>query len=77
MDGTSSVNETGGGLGGAVKMSTVPAQNDGFGMQYIQGIGSFKTHDEFMRLIYGNERWQISSRAVLSSLPYIRRINSS
>ena len=69
MHGTSSVNETGGGLGGAVKMSTVPAQNDGFGMQYIQGIGSFKTHDEFMRLTYGNERWQISSRAVLSSSP--------
>lgn len=69
MHGTSSVNETGGGLGGAVKMSTVPAQNEGFGMQYIQGIGSFKTYDEFIRLTYGNDRWQISSRAVLSSSP--------
>lgn len=69
MHGTSSVNETGGGLGGAVKMSTVPAQNEGFGMQYIQGIGSFKTYDEFIRFTYGNDRWQISSRAVLSSSP--------
>ena len=69
MHGTSSVNETGGGLGGAVKMSTVPAQNEGFGMQYIQGIGSFKTFDEFVRFTYGNDRWQISSRAVLSSSP--------
>ena len=32
LHGTSSVNETGGGLGGAVKMSTVPAQNRGFGL---------------------------------------------
>ncbi len=69
MHGTSSVNETGGGLGGAVKMSTIPAQNDGFGFQYVQGIGSFKTFDEFLRITYGNERWQVSTRAVLSSSP--------
>ena len=37
LHGTSSVNETGGGLGGAVKLSTVPAQEEGFGLQYIQG----------------------------------------
>ena len=69
LHGTSSVNETGGGLGGAVKMSTVPAQNDGFGVQYVQGVGSFKTFDEFVRLTYGSEKWQISTRAVLSSSP--------
>mgnify|MGYP003291972466 CR=1 FL=1 len=69
LHGTSSVNETGGGLGGAVKMSTVPAQNEGFGLQYVQGVGSFKTFDEFMRLTYGSDKWQISTRAVLSSSP--------
>ena len=69
LHGTSSVNETGGGLGGAVKMSTTPAQNKGFGLQYIQGIGSFKTFDEFLRLTYGNDHWQISTRAVLSTSP--------
>ena len=69
LHGTSSVNETGGGLGGAVKMSTTPAQNRGFGLQYIQGIGSFKTFDEFLRLTYGNDYWQVSTRAVLSSSP--------
>ncbi len=69
LHGTSSVNETGGGLGGAVKMSTVPAQNEGFGVQYVQGIGSFKTFDEFVRLTYGSDKWQISTRAVLSSSP--------
>lgn len=67
LHGTSSVNETGGGLGGSVKLSTVPASADGFGLQYIQGIGSFKTFDEFLRLTYGNAKWQVSTRAVLSS----------
>ncbi len=69
LHGTSSVNETGGGLGGAVKMSTTPAQTQGFKLQYIQGIGSFKTFDEFLRLTYGNDHWQLSTRAVYSSSP--------
>lgn len=69
LHGTSSVNETGGGLGGAVKLSTKPAQANGFGLQYIQGVGSFNTFDEFLRLTYGNKRWQLSTRAVYSSSP--------
>ncbi|MBR2400977.1 MAG: TonB-dependent receptor [Tidjanibacter sp.] len=69
LHGTSSVNETGGGMGGAVKLSTKPAQSDGFGVQYIQGLGSFRTFDEFLRLTYGDERWQVSTRAVFSTSP--------
>ena len=69
LHGTSSVSETGGGLGGAVKLSTKPAQNNGFGLQYVQGVGSFKTFDEFLRLTYGNKKWQLSTRAVYSSSP--------
>ena len=69
LHGTSSVNETGGGLGGAVKLSTHPANANGFGVQYIQGIGSFKTFDEFLRLTYGDSHWQVSTRAVYSSSP--------
>ncbi len=69
LHGTSSVNETGGGLGGSVKLSTKPANADGFGLQYIQGVGSFKTFDEFIRLTYGNQHWQTSTRAVFSSSP--------
>ncbi len=69
LHGTSSVNETGGGLGGAVKMSTTPANSKGFGLQYVQGIGSFRTFDEFLRLTYGNDHWQLSTRAVLSTSP--------
>lgn len=69
LHGTSSVNETGGGLGGAIKLSTKPADAKGFGLQYVQGIGSFKTFDEFLRLTYGNDHWQTSTRAVFSSSP--------
>ena len=69
LHGTSSVNETGGGMGGAVKLSTKPAQSDGFGAQYIQGLGSFRTFDEFLRLTYGDERWQVSTRTVFSTSP--------
>jgi iron complex outermembrane receptor protein len=69
LHGTSSVNETGGGLGGSVKLSTKPAQFKGLGLQYIQGIGSFKTFDEFLRLTYGNDNWQTSTRVVYSLSP--------
>ena len=67
LHGTSSVSETGGGLGGLVKLSPAPAAADGFGLQYIQGIGMFRTFDEFLRLTWGDERWQVSTRAVYQS----------
>ena len=69
LHGTSSVNETGGGLGGLVKLGTIPEETDGFRMQYVQGVGSFKTFDEFVRISYGSERLQLSTRAVYSSSP--------
>ena len=67
LHGTSSVNETGGGLGGLVRLSTAPADIRGFGLQYNQGIGMFRTFDEFLRLEWGDEHWQVSTRAVYQS----------
>lgn len=69
LHGTSSVNETGGGLGGAIKLSTTPANYDGLRLQYVQGIGSFYTFDEFLRIGWGNARWQTSTRVSLSTSP--------
>lgn len=69
LHGTSSVNETGGGLGGLVKLGTLPDAPDGINTQYVQGIGSFKTFDEFARITYGNAHWQSSTRFVYSSSP--------
>lgn len=67
--GTSSVNETGGGLGGLVKLATIPDAPPGFNLQYVQGIGSFSTFDEFLRFSFKNDRWVTSTRAVYSSSP--------
>lgn len=64
LHGTSSVGDTGGGLGGLVKLATRPADADGFGLHFVQGVGMFHTFDEFLRLTWGNERWQLSTRAV-------------
>lgn len=69
LHGSSSVVATGGGLGGLVQLSTIPDAGKGFNAQYVQGIGSFSTFDEFLRLGYGNDRWQISTRAFYSSSP--------
>lgn len=69
LHGTSSVNETGGGLGGAIKLSTTPANTQGFKLQYIQGIGSFRSFDEYLRLTWGNEHWQTSTRLSLATSP--------
>lgn len=69
IHGTSSVNETGGGLGGLVKLGTAPVVAEGVNMQYVQGIGSFNTFDEFARFTYGTSRWHVSSRIVYSSSP--------
>lgn len=67
LHGTSSVNETGGGLGGAVKLSTTPTNSKGFTLQYVQGVGSYMTFDEYLRLGWGNHRWHTSTRVALST----------
>ena len=67
--GTSSVNETGGGLGGLVKLGTIPDAPPGFNIQYVQGIGSFSTFDEFIRFSYKKNHITSSTRAIFSSSP--------
>ncbi|MCM1292903.1 MAG: TonB-dependent receptor plug domain-containing protein [Bacteroides sp.] len=70
LHGTSSVNETGGGLGGLVSLSTSPEVAPGLNMQYVQGIGSFSTFDEFLRIGYSDTtHWATSTRFVYSSSP--------
>lgn len=69
LHGTSSVTETGGGLGGLVRLSTNPDLPLGFYAQYIQGIGSFSTFDEFLRFGFSNKKWTVSTRALYMSSP--------
>ncbi len=67
LHGASSLTLTGGGLGGAVEMQTQPLFGQGYALQYIQGIGSFGTYDQFLRFTYGNDHWSTSTRLVYST----------
>ena len=70
--GASSVNLSGGGLGGAVEMLTrAPQPPKGVcrpvGVQYVQGVGSYNTFDQFLRVTYAKGRWATSTRLVYST----------
>ncbi len=67
LHGPSSVSITGGGLGGAVVLSTEPLTGEGWGLRFIQGIGSWDTYDEYLRFTYGSGKWRFSTRAVYTS----------
>lgn len=73
--GATSVNASGGGLGGAVVLSTNQKVSEGFGVQYIQNIASFSSRDEYLRIDYGAKRWNTSTRVLSCSsknnFPYI------
>ena len=65
--GASSLSVTSGGLGGAVELLTRQHNTGGTHLQYVQGIGSYGTYDEFMRIDYKHDRWSLTTRAVYSS----------
>ena len=67
LHGASSLTRTGGGLGGAVDMHTLPMFGQGHVFHNIQGIGSFGTFDQFVRYSYGNDKWSTSTRAIYST----------
>ncbi|MCD8303120.1 MAG: TonB-dependent receptor [Prevotellaceae bacterium] len=67
LHGASSLTAVGGGLGGAIEMRTRPITTEGWGLQYVQGIGSFSTYDQFLRLNYANKHWSSSTRLMYSS----------
>lgn len=69
LHGTSGVSETGGGLGGIVNLGTSPDAAEGLRMQYVQGVGSFKTFDEFAKLSWRRKRLTLSTRIALSTSP--------
>ena len=51
LHGASSLTRTSAGMGGMVELSTSASEiEDGFNAQYVQGVGSFTTLDEFLKL---------------------------
>lgn len=73
--GATSVNVTGGGIGGAVSLSTTEQNIKGWEAQLIQSFASFSTHDEYLRIGYGGDGWSTSTRILNSAsdndFPYI------
>lgn len=71
LHGTSSISETGGALGGVVQLASTPERSDSarYTLQYVQGIGSFRTFDEFVRFGWTDCRWSTSTRVAYSSSP--------
>ena len=62
--GASSVSVVSGGLGGAITLNTKPTDKQGIELSYIQGISSYDTYDQFLKLNYGNKKFQSSTRVV-------------
>lgn len=60
--GASSVNVSGSGLGGSITLGTKPMDDRGFDLKFIQGIGSYRTFDDYLHFRYGGEKWQSSTR---------------
>lgn len=77
LHGASSIPLTGGGLGGAIELSTQPQWNQGHSLEYIQGVGSFHTWDQFLRYRYSNQHWSSSTRLSYAksrnNFPYTNR----
>lgn len=67
LHGASSVSDTGGGLGGMVNLATRQNAEDGIDMSYIQGLGSFSTFDEFLKVGYKSDKFESRTRLVYSS----------
>ncbi len=61
--GASSSGIAAGGIGGAITLENRAAAERGFQMGYTQGIGSFHTFDQLLRLCYGGGRWRGATRA--------------
>ena len=60
--GPSSLVYKGGGLGGSINLENVPEWNTGFGAEFLQGVGSYSTFDEYLKVDAGNRKLKSSTR---------------
>ena len=60
--GTSSIADRSGGLGGSINISNTADWNNKISGKYMQGIGSYKSYDEFIQFNTGNKKIQSKTR---------------
>ncbi|MBQ5740479.1 MAG: TonB-dependent receptor [Bacteroidaceae bacterium] len=65
--GASSMHLTGGGLGGAVELKSLVPNISGNSLQYVQGIGSYSTYDQFLQFSHTGPKWRSNTRLVYST----------
>ena len=66
--GPSTIDVASGGLGGAIEIKTEPDEDiNGYNLQYVQGISSYNTYDQYLDLSYGKQRIRGSSKLYYSS----------
>ena len=60
--GTASIADQSGGLGGSISISNKVDWNSKFDAQYLQGLGSYSTFDEFLQIGGGHKTVQLKTR---------------
>jgi iron complex outermembrane receptor protein len=60
--GAASLGEGSGGMGGSINIGNTVDWENTFGVKYLQGIGSYRTFDEFLQVQAGNSRIQSKTR---------------
>jgi len=60
--GPSSLATGGGGIGGAIHVQNRANWEDQTSLRYIQGVGSYRTFDEFLQMGYGSRKWRFKTR---------------
>lgn len=60
--GASSIADQSGGLGGTINIENKADWGKPLGVKYMQGVGSFKTFDEFLQIGLGSKKWRLKTR---------------
>jgi iron complex outermembrane receptor protein len=75
--GSASLSGGGGGIGGAIQIRNSVQWDEKTSLKYIQGIGSYRTFDEFLQLGFGNRKIRLKTRIYhnysKNDYPYINR----
>lgn len=67
LHGAGSISETGGALGGSIKLETNAKWDNRFSGTVISGIGSYSTFNEFLQINIGNKKLQLKTRVFYNS----------
>ncbi len=60
--GAASIADQGGGLGGSININNNVDWDNAFNLKYMQGIGSYRTFEEFLKFGIGNDKIQSKTR---------------